>query len=54
MNKATQLKNRPETSNEQDDDTYAGTQEGIYDQSGNRRHKENEHAEQFDKIGDIK
>lgn len=54
VNKATKLKNRQETSNQQDDDTYAGTQEGIYDQSGNRRHKENENAEQFDKIGDIK
>ncbi|CAC5408236.1 unnamed protein product [Mytilus coruscus] len=59
FNEATKSKYRQnieiqDASNQEEDDTYAGTQEGIYDQSGNRRHKVNENAEQFDKIGDIK
>lgn len=53
-NKSNKLKDKPDASNQQDDDTYAGTQEGIYDQSGNSRHKVDKNAEQFDKIGDVK
>lgn len=51
VNKANKLKYRQDASNQQDDDTYAGTQEGIYDESGNSRHKVNENAEQSIKSG---
>lgn len=53
-NKSNKSKDKPDASKQQDDDTYAGTQEGIYDQSGNSRHKVNKNAEQFDKIEDVK
>ncbi|CAC5406275.1 unnamed protein product [Mytilus coruscus] len=38
----------PDSTDKQEEDTYAETQEGIYDKAGDRRHRENENVEHFD------
>lgn len=53
VNEATRIRNKQKTetrdnTDKQEEDTYAETQEGIYDKAGDRRHKENEHVEHFD------
>lgn len=37
-----------ELPDKQEEDPYAETQEGVYDETGNPRYKENKNAEQFD------
>ncbi|CAC5382733.1 unnamed protein product [Mytilus coruscus] len=41
-------KETPDSTDKQEEDTYAETQEGIYDKAGDPRHKENENVEHFD------
>ncbi|CAG2222407.1 unnamed protein product [Mytilus edulis] len=53
VDEASKLKNKQksdtlELPDKQEEDPYAETQEGVYDETGNPRHKENKNAEQFD------
>ncbi|CAC5399304.1 unnamed protein product [Mytilus coruscus] len=53
VNEETKSRNKQKTetlenADKQEEDTYAETQEEIYDKAGDRRHKENENVEHFD------
>ncbi|XP_071131772.1 uncharacterized protein [Mytilus edulis] len=53
VNEASKLRNKQKTEaidiiGKQEEDTYAETQEGIYDKAGDRRHKEKRNDEHYD------
>ncbi|XP_076072199.1 uncharacterized protein LOC143044190 [Mytilus galloprovincialis] len=59
VNEATKSKNKPKTestesTDKQEEDPYAETQEDVYDKAGNSRHKVNENVEHFDSLSSSK